>query len=190
MDSNIDSFSFPPGLIPHLASLQSNPHHQQLQGHTTTAPHPSSSYLPLSIDALKIARIHPPPPPDQRDPYLEARLNKFYVHLDTYKPGMQYYDVQNSSSHSGINNNNNPANNNSMAAAMSPAGEATTTRYEGYKPPSSLNDGRYKGRRGKVPQSAGLGYGTSSSSAHQDGSGNQDPYDAYRAMRKAMTYKD
>jgi hypothetical protein len=186
MDSNIDSFSFPPGLIPQLAALQSNPQ-QQRQEHATTAPPPSSSYTPLSIDTLKIARIHPPPPPDQRDPYLEARLKKFYVHLDTYKPGMQYSDLQNSSSHGGLRNHNSPANNNSMA------GEATTTRYQGYKPSSSsssLNDGSYNGPRGKVPQSAGLGYGTTSSSVHQGGSGNQDPYEAYRAMRKAMTYKD
>lgn len=185
MDSHIDSLSFPPGLIPQLAS-SSQRNAQQQHHHTTIALPSSSSYIPLSVAGLKTAKIHPPPPPDQRDPYLEARLNKFYVHLDAYKPGMQYSDLQNT-----ISNSDGWNNNSDKSTVENPATTTTTTTYQGYKPTSSsLNDGRYKGPRGKASQSTGLGYRSSSSVAHEGDSGSQDPYDAYRAMRKAMTYKD
>ena len=71
-----DPFSFPPGLIPRLVedSLRSE-----------------AAYSPLS--PLDIEKSEVPPPP-KMDPYLKARVDKFYAQLADYRQGMAFSDIE------------------------------------------------------------------------------------------------
>lgn len=75
-EAPFDPFSFPPGLIPRLVE-------ENLQSQI-----PYSPLNPRNISASEV------PPPPTLDPYLKARVDKFYAQLDGYKAGVDFSDIE------------------------------------------------------------------------------------------------
>jgi hypothetical protein len=75
-EAPFDPFSFPPGLISRLVE-------ENLQLHIP--------YSPLNSRNISTSEV---PPPPTLDPYLNARLDKFYAQLDGYRAGVDFSDIE------------------------------------------------------------------------------------------------
>lgn len=148
-----DPFSFPPGLIPRLVedTLRSE-----------------AAYSPLS--PLDIEKSEVPPPPTM-DPYLKARLDKFYAQLADFRPGMAFSDIEVE-----------PARRRQFtdrgSGAASGAG-GNGGSGQGVPPSARPDDGSGGFGPSNAPGGRGLGYGASDTGTEE----RSDVFSSYRTMR-------
>ncbi|KAH7623290.1 hypothetical protein Ndes2526B_g01714 [Nannochloris sp. 'desiccata'] len=142
-----DPFSFPPGLIPHLVE-------ENLQSQIP--------YSPLNPENISASEV---PLPPTLDPYLKARLDKFYAQLDGYRAGVDFSEIEGGGEPPIQRGNNNSVDN------IKTHGVPTTTHRGG-----GVDDG--SGGFRATDGGRGLGYGDVASEGVND-----DVFSSYRAMR-------